>query len=128
MQISKLDKKIIIILLAIIIFLIAVVLIINNKEKKSNNYLVEQEIINKEYKNDIYNLKVITFDSYSPDRKLELYKNNKKIEYKEIKTTKGTLLCNNTVPYISFVDIKNQDELIVILKDNKEINLRISEG
>lgn len=72
-----------------------------------------------------YTIKANKVDSYSPDRILEVYKDNKKIEYEEIQYLDGILLCkgnNKTVAYTDLIDEKN---LIVILKNHKKVKAKI---
>lgn len=74
-----------------------------------------------------YTVKVKTVDSYSPDRTLEVYKNNKKIEYKEIQYEDGTTLCYSKNPTVAHTDLIDEEKLLVILKNNKKVKAKIIE-
>lgn len=58
-------------------------------------------------------------DQYSPDRFLEVYHNNNKVEFKEVQLLNKTTICtykNNAVYYGELDDIK---EVIIVFKDKK---------
>lgn len=60
-------------------------------------------------------------DEKSPDRILKVYENGNEIKFKRIEYTDGTFLCNYDVPAVSYLDIKDEEELVVIVKYNKEV-------
>ena len=74
-----------------------------------------------------YIIKIKLVDEKSPERKLELYSDNEKIDFKEIFVLDGLLLCDNETPYVFYGEIKNMEKLKVKLKDNREIIARIEE-
>ncbi len=79
-------------------------------------------------KNAVYTVKISLVDDKSPDRILTVYKNNKKIEHKEIRKMNGTLLCDSEYSTVYFGEIKNETELKIILKNDKEVVAKIEKG
>ena len=74
-----------------------------------------------------YTIKVEKVDDFSPDRRLIVYKNDKKIEFEEIQYTDKTYLCSGKNPSVSYSDIMNETELIVKIKANKQVIAKIVE-
>ena len=74
-----------------------------------------------------YTIKANKVDSYSPDIILEVYKDNKKIEYEEIQYLDGILLCEGNNKTVAYTDIIDEKDLIVILKNNKKVKAKIIE-
>lgn len=127
---QKLNKKIIMIII-IIIVIIGVVLYLLYNPKNSNSllekYIEKSTEIETEYKNDNYTLKVKKIDDNSPDRIIEIYYNNEKIEFKHIKYSDGVIICTNDKPITYYGNITNEEKLIVVLKNNDEIEIKIKE-
>ena len=79
-------------------------------------------------KNAVYTVRVSLVDDKSPDRILTVYKNDKKIDYKEIRKMNGTLLCEADFSAVYFGEIKNESELKIVLKNDKEVVAKIVKG
>lgn len=77
--------------------------------------------------NNKYNLsiKVDLVDSKSPDRILTVYNKNKLFKYDHIEYTDGIYLCSYNNPTVGYVDIKSEKELVIVLKNNKKIKVRL---
>lgn len=73
------------------------------------------------YFSPLYKIKIQTIDSYSPDRKIEVYFINKKIKFDKIKYLDDTILCYGKNPTISYIDIKDEKKLKVVLNSGIEI-------
>ncbi len=76
----------------------------------------------------VYTVKVSLVDDKSPDRILTVYRNDKKIEYKEIRKMNGTLLCESNNSAVYFGEIKNESSLKIILKNDKEVVAKVMKG
>lgn len=74
-----------------------------------------------------YEIFLVKVDDYSPDRKLVVKKNDKEIEFKKIKYIDDIELCDSSNPTISVSDIKDVNELIVVLLNDKEVKAIIKE-
>lgn len=98
-------KKIIVFLIPIVILILTVIL----------------------FNRSTYTIKVNLVDSYSPDRILEVYKNNKKIDYNEIQYKDGTILCKGDNKTVAYIDLIDEKTLIVILKNDKKVKAKIIE-
>lgn len=109
----KMNKKIIITLTIILLSLILVFcyFITYNKTSISEEYIIKIKLV----------------DEKSPERKLELYSDNEKIDFKEIFLMEGLLLCDNKTPYVFYGEIMHIEKLMVRLEDNREIIARIEE-
>ena len=103
-------KKNILIIIGSVITLLTIILLVINLNKTT------------------YRIEVSIVDDYSPDRILSVYNNkNEKVEVKRIQYLDGTLLCNGYNTTVHFGDIKDEKELKIILKDNKEVRAKIVE-
>lgn len=69
---------------------------------------------------DFYTINVEQVDSFSPDRKLIVYKNDKKIKFKELQYIDGTYLCSGNNSTVSYSEIIGVTELIVIIDEKNE--------
>lgn len=74
-----------------------------------------------------YTVKIKTVDSFSPDRILEVYKDNKKIDYEEIQYDDGTTLCYSKNSTVAYTDLIEEKELQVVLKKDKKVKAKIIE-
>ncbi len=75
---------------------------------------------------DEYTIKVRLIDSYSPDRKIELYdKNNKIISFKEVYSDSDVVLCTGKNPVISSIELINIKKMKVKLENDKIITATI---
>lgn len=79
------------------------------------------------FSNDNYTIKVELIDGFSPDRRLTVYQNNKKIEFEELQYDDGTYLCSGKNPIVSYSEIIGVIELIVKIDENKQIIAKIVE-
>ena len=74
---------------------------------------------------DNYKITLTKLDEYSPDRKLEVYKNDKLIEYDRIyyKLAKKeeVILCYGNTPYVSYLDFLEVNNLVIVLKNGERI-------
>ena len=75
-----------------------------------------------------YTVKVSLVDEKSPDRKLTVYKDDKEIEYKEIRKMSGTLLCEADNSSVYFGEIKNESNLKIVLNNDKEVVAKVVKG
>lgn len=100
-------KKIILALLSISILLLSYIILVWNK--------------------DTYIISIESIDNFSPDRKLIVYKNEKKIDFKELQYTDGTYLCSGKNPTVSYSEIIGITELIIKLDEKKQIVAKIAE-
>ena len=74
---------------------------------------------------NFYTINIEQIDSFSPDRKLIVYKNDKKIKFKELQYIDGTYLCSGKNPTVSYSEIIGVTELIIIIDEKKEIIAKI---
>lgn len=74
-----------------------------------------------------YTISVEKVDGFSPDRKLVVYRNNKKIKFEELKYKDGTYLCSSENPTVSYSDIFGIKELIIKISDKKQVVAKIVE-
>lgn len=103
-----LNKKIIVAIIALGIILALVLILFQS----NNNYEIQ---INK-------------IDDFSPDRELIVLKDGKPTEYELIKYTSEVVLCYSKNPTVSFTDIEGVEEVIVVLKNKKEIKVKLNES
>jgi len=75
--------------------------------------------------NGNYIVKVNMVDAKSPDRILELYKDNKKIDFDSIYYLDDVFICNNKVPNAAKSALKNVTKLKVKLKNGKTIKVKV---
>ena len=73
------------------------------------------------FRRNNYTIEVNNIDNFSPDRKLIVYKNNKKIKYKEIQYIDGTFLCSSTNPTVSYSEIDGIEKLVIKIGKKKII-------
>ena len=102
-------KKIILIVSVIFLLIIGPITFIVISDKTDNSYKIKLEKI----------------DDNSPDRKLILYQNNKEVEFKKIEYLDGTILCKKNNPTIFFGDLDGIKKVIVTLKDDKKIKIKV---
>ena len=79
-------------------------------------------------KNAVYTVKVSLVDDQSPARFLTVYRNNKKIDFKEIYYMDDVLLCKGKNPTIHFSELDGEKELKVILNNDKTVIAKIEKG
>ncbi len=103
-------KKYLIIIIALIILLIGG--IIWFIYKNTGNYIV----------------KVNSVDEKSPDRVLTVYKEDEKIEYKEIRKMNDVLLCDSNNPSVYYGEIKNESKLKIVLNNDKKVVAKVVKG
>ncbi len=103
-------KNYLIIIITVIILIIAGVIIFTVKDNAS------------------YTVKVNVIDDYSPDRKLVVYKNDKEIEYKEIRLMDDTVLWKYTNPSVYHGNVKNESELKIVLNNDKVVIAKVVKG
>lgn len=70
-------------------------------------------------------IKIDLVDDKSPDRILTVLNDGKKFKYDHIEYTDGILLCDYNNPTVSYVDLVGESELIVVLKNNKRIKVKL---
>ena len=74
-----------------------------------------------------YKIVLEKIDEYSPDRKLEVLKNNEVIEFEKIyydlETKEEIILCNGENPYVSYLDFDKLTKLVIVLKNGKKIHI-----
>lgn len=75
-----------------------------------------------------YTITVEQIDNFSPDRKLIVYKNKKKINFKELQYEDGTYLCSGKNPTVSYSEIIGVKKLIVKIDEKKQIVANIVEN
>ena len=69
-----------------------------------------------------YVIKVSMVDDKSPDRILTVYNNkDEKVEFKKIELLNGTYLCDEINSSVYYGNLKNINELQVILKDDSKV-------
>ena len=100
------NKKIIIVF--VFVMLALSILITLNITKKSNYYI-----------------KTSAVDKNSPDVTLKVYKDDTKIDVKAIYYSNGVLLCKGNNLTTNKFNIKNDDKMTVVLKNNKEVVAKI---
>lgn len=76
---------------------------------------------------DTYTIGVEQIDNFSPDRKLIVYKNDKKINFKELQYEDGTYLCSGKNPTVSYSEIIGVRELIIKIDEKKQVVAKIVE-
>jgi len=76
---------------------------------------------------DTYLISIEQIDDFSPDRKLLVYQNDKKIKFEELQYTDGTYLCSGKNPTVSYSEIIGVTELIVKLDEKEQIVAKIVE-
>jgi hypothetical protein len=74
-----------------------------------------------------YTIYVEKIDNFSPDRKLIVYENKKKIDFKEIQYEDGIVLCSGNNPTVSYSEVAGEKELIVKLNNKKQVIAKIKE-
>ena len=99
-------KKLLIIIPIVIIVAIGLVFIIS---QSNGNYIIKVNIV----------------DEKSPDRVLELYKNNKKIDFDSIYYLDDVFICDSKVPNVAKSALKRMDKLKVKLKDGKIVKAKV---
>jgi len=72
-----------------------------------------------------YTIKVSSVDSYSPDRTLKVYENNKAISVKSIHYTDGTYLCSGSNMTVSASDLSGVSKLQVVLNNGTKVTATI---
>lgn len=75
-------------------------------------------------KNSNYMVKINLIDDDSPDRILEVYKNDNKIEYKEIRL-KDITLCTYDNPAVYYGELVDIEEVTIILKNGDSVKAKI---
>lgn len=70
---------------------------------------------------DTYTINIELIDDFSPDRKLIVYQNDEKINFREIQYTDGTYLCSGSNPTVSYSEIIGVKELIIKIDKEKQI-------
>lgn len=74
-----------------------------------------------------YKINLSKIDEYSPDRKLEVLKNNEIIEfdriYYDLENNDEVILCYGENPYVSYLDFNKVTKLIIVLKNSKKIHI-----
>lgn len=103
-------KKYLIIVIALVILLIGGIIWFITKD--TGNYIV----------------KVSNVDDKSPDRILTVYKDDKNIEYKEIRKMNDTLLCDSSNSSVYYGEIKNESNLKIILNNDKKVVAKVVKG
>ena len=69
-----------------------------------------------------YEIRVSIVDDKSPDRILTVYNNkDEKVEFKRIELLNGTFLCDEINSSVYYGNLKNINELQVILKDDSKV-------
>ena len=68
-----------------------------------------------------YTINVEKIDAFSPDRRLVVYKNDKKTSFQRIEYLDGTILCTKENPVVSYGEIINQKELKIIINKRKNV-------
>ena len=86
--------------------------------------LISFVLINVFQKNEYY-IKASAIDKNSPDLMLNVYKNDTEIEVKAIYYLNGVLLCNGNNLTTNKFNIKNNDQLKVVLKNDKEATAKV---
>lgn len=76
---------------------------------------------------DTYTIGVEQIDNFSPDRKLIVYKNDKKINFIELQYEDGTYLCSGKNPTVSYSEIIGVTELIIKIDEKKQFIAKIVE-
>ncbi len=89
-------------------------------------YLGYQYVINSNVK---YTMSIQLIDDKSPDRRVIIKKNGKEISFKEIRYNidKEVVLCKGENPTINLHDTKGYDDYVLVLKNNKEIIVKLEE-
>lgn len=103
-------KKIIIIVALLLVAIIAAIVLL--KIKKDSSYIVRLSKV----------------DEQSPARYLEVYEDEVKIDFKEVRYMDDVLLCKGTNPTIHFTELDNETELKIILEDGKTVIAIIDKG
>ena len=85
-------------------------------------------VLNKSDENASYTVKMSLVDDQSPARFLTVYKNGKKIDFKEVRYMDDVLLCRGTNPTIHFTELDEETELKVVLKNDKVVIAKIEKG
>ena len=85
-------------------------------------------VLNKSDENASYTVKMSLVDDQSPARFLTVYKNDKKIDFKEVRYMDDVLLCRGTNPTIHFTELDEETELKVVLKNDKVVIAKIEKG
>lgn len=94
-------------IITFVLIIIALILVLTNS--KQSEYLI----------------KVKAVDRNSPDVTLTVYENNKEIEVEAIYYKNDVLLCNGNNLTTNKFNIKNNDEMKIILKNNKEVIAKV---
>ncbi len=76
---------------------------------------------------DKYSIKVEKIDSFSPDRRLVVYHNNKKMDYLELQYLDGTYLCSEENPIVSFGEIIEEEKLLIKIDEKRQVIAKIVE-
>lgn len=76
-------------------------------------------------KKNIYTVKVTPVDRNTPDVTLSVYENDRMIEIEDIYYMNDVLLCHGSNPTTNKFNIKNNDELKIILKNKKEVIAKV---
>lgn len=101
-------SKISIVCITLFLVILGIFIIIFYKNKSADYYVVTKKI-----------------DEYSPDRIVEVYKGKEKINFKYLKYEDGTIICKESQPTISYVDLLDVDEVIVVLRNDKLVKAKI---
>ena len=123
-------KKYLILILSIIIVCVVAIICFNmffQKNKSFDELLKKNPVTEKVYQTGNYSLKVKKIDDYSFDRLLEVYYDDKKIEFDSIEYTDGVVLCSGDKAVIYYGNISKENELIVVLKNKERIKIKIGE-
>lgn len=100
-------KKTILILLSVFVLILLFIMLLSRKET--------------------YTINIEQIDNFSPDRKLIVYKNDRKIKFKELQYIDGTYLCSGKNPTVSYSEIIGVTELIIKIDEKKQIVAKIVE-
>lgn len=102
------NKKIIIVSVFTVLVVALIIFIVLNIIKKDNYYI-----------------KVSMIDKNSPDVVLTVYNNDKKVEVEAIYYVNGILVCSGNNLTTNKFNIKNDSEMKVVLKNNKEVIAKV---
>ena len=79
-------------------------------------------------KGSSYIVRTSRVDDQSPARYLNVYKDEEKIEFKEVRYMDDVLLCKGTNPTIHFTELDNETELKVVLNNDEVVIAKIDKG
>ncbi len=76
-------------------------------------------------KKAVYELRMEMIDNNSPDIKLVLYRNSKKIKFQEISYLDGVVLCKDNNSYVNKFEISDNEIFKVKINDQKTLELKL---